>query len=331
MLPYFDEYKVYLSEHMGKVSAETHIMRLVKLDRAEKNLLDMLAEEMFDILEVDKKARATLNAIFGCIELYLKWLDSNYNIPVFNCYYEVKKLKALTLKKNDNDTSKKFFIDFTELKNVLLDAENDYLSTQELEVSEKKLDTIYLKQKMFNAYVTLLWEQMSNDEILSLSLKEAMLIITSKQIVVNEKLVDLSDNEVDFLREAFDVVTKLHREIKYRRDRSKMHKRKFTIETYDNLFNASNTNILKNLKWDALGKSASDPRLQTPNIIKAGIFYKLRKYETENDYVFMGNKGFEVCCNLLNIPLSKTQRYLSEYNKFKRSLENRAKLSVDTI
>lgn len=330
MLPYFEEYKVYLSENMDSASAKTLEMRLIKLNRAEKNLLDMSAEEMADVLEISKKARATLNSVFNTIESYLKWLDGEYKISIYECFYQVKKLKALGLKINGDNAINTFFVNFEELKSVLLKAENDYLATQELEVSNEKLDGIYIKQKMFNAYAVFLWEQMSNDKILNLSLKETMFVITSKQIVVNSKLVDLSDNEVDFIREAFDTVSKLHQDIENRRMKSKVNNRKFTTETYDNLFNASNINILRNLKWNALGKSISDQRLQTLNIIKAGIFYKLSQYETENNYVFYGKKSFEVCSELFGISLSKAQRYVSEYNNFKRSLENKNNI-VDDI
>ena len=328
MLPYFDEYKVYLSEHMGKASVKTHIMRLAKLDRAEKNLLDMSVEEMFNVLEVDKKANATLNAVFGGIETYLKWLNSEYQTPIYDCFYRVKTLNN----SNTSCNSCNYFVDFAELKKFLLKAEENYLQEQEIKVSEKKLDSIYLKQKMFNAYAVLLWKQMKDDEILALSLKETMFVITSKQIVVNEKLVSLTDDEVDFLSEAFDAVSGLHQEIKDRQYKSKtLRKRTLKIEVCDNLFNASNINVLKNLKWNALGNSISDQRLQIPNIIKAGIFYKLRQYEIENNYVFYGNKGIEDCSNLLGISISKAQRYYSEYNKFKRSLENKDKFSVNTI
>lgn len=328
MLPYFGEYKEYLSENYNNDSAKTQIMRLVKLDRAEKNLLDMSAEEMFDIVEVDKKTNSTLNAVYGCIELYLKWLSGNYKLPVYNCSYEMKRLKTITTQKKYTESDRDYFANFTELKTYLLKAEEDYLQEQVRKVSGAKLDGIYIKQKMFNAYTVFLWEQIEDKEMLTLSLEKIMTVITSKQIVIDEKIVELSDDEVDFISEAFDTVTKLHKNIEDRRYRSKVNKRKFTIETYDNLFNASNINILKNLKWDALGNSVSDQRLQIFNIIKAGVFCKLSQYEIKNDYVFCGKKGFEVCSELFNVSLSKAQRYISEYNKFKHSLESKQELPI---
>ena len=329
MLPYFDEYKEYLSENYNKDSVKTQEMRLVKLDRAEKNLLDMSAEEMFVTIEADKKAKSTLYNDCSVIEYYLKWLKDKHNVLIFDCFYQVKLLKYMV---QNNNMSDNYFTNFTELKKVLLKAEKDYLQIQEDKISEKKLDTIYLKQKMFNAYVVLLWEQMKDDEILALSLKETMFAITSKQIVVNEKLVSLADDEVDFLSEAFDTVSKLHQAIEDRRYRSKtVYNRNLKIEAYDNLFNASNINILKNLKWNALGSSNIDKRLQLPNIIKAGAFYKLGQYELENDYVFSGIKSFEVCSEVLGVSLTTAQRLCGEYDNFKRFAESKNNDLSETI
>lgn len=329
MLPYFEEYKEYLLENCNKDSAKTQTMRLVKLDRAEKSLLEMTAEEMFVVIEADKKAKSTLYNECSTIEIYLKWLKNNHNVFIFDCYYQSKKLK-LMIRHNDN-LSDNYFSSFAEMKKVLLQAEEEYLQCQEGNISEEKLDTIYLKQKMFNAYATFSWEQIKDDEMLALSLKETMSIITSKQIVVNKKLISLSDDEVNFISEAFDAVSELHQEIDDRKYRSKIkYNRSLKMEVYDNLFNASNINILKNLKWNALGR-VTDKRLQIQNITKSGIFSKLRQYELENDYIFSGVKSFKVCSDVLGVSITTAQRLCTEYDKFKRSLENKNKDLSETI
>lgn len=316
MLLYFDEYKDYLSANKSKEVTKTILRRLSKLNQAEKSLLEMSSDEIFDAIEADKKAKTTLYGTVVSIENYLKWLTIVYNIPVYDCYYEVKIFKKKA--QNYSNTGKNYFADYAELLNSLLEAERNYLKqTETLGFSEKKIDGIIIKQKMFNAYVTLMWKQLTNDEMLALTTQDVSLLIEAKQILFNGRIIYFTEQETEVLQVALDNVKELHNDIEEKIERAWRKKRRIKLQVYNNLFNTESVNVLTNLRWSSIGSSSTDFRLQLPNILKAGIFSKMKQYEIEND-CSLGQKDVKNCAEMLNVSETTVQRYIVEYGNFKQ-------------
>lgn len=314
MLPYFDEYDKYCENSVG---LRIYSVRLRKLNNIEENVLEMSAEQIADVFKAKETSIATLNGSYSAFEDYLMWLNRTYNESISDIYYQLKRLRKIASNICINNYNEVIFSNFAELKKALLKAEDKYAFMQELELSEKKLDGLYLVQKKFNAYVVFIWNGLTEEEMLKLKLSDILSIIKKKQIVVDDKIYNISDDEIDFLSEIYQIAIDIQKADVYKK---RKYKRKYKAWTYDNLFNTENVGYLKNLSFCALGK-LSDSNLSKWTIKKSGIFYRMYNYEIKNNYSFSLLHSNKACAELFNISNSKAARLVAEYNKFKKSVE----------
>lgn len=317
MLPYFKEYSEYCE---NGVSLRMYSIRLRKLNNIEGNVLKMSAEQIADIINAKKTSMATLNGTYSAFEDYLMWVNRTRNEPIPDIYYQLKRLRKIASNICIDNYNEVIFSNFAELKKALLKAEDEYISMQELELSEKKLNGLYLVQNKYNAYVVFIWNGLTEEEMLKLKLSDILSIIMKKQIVVDDKIYNISDDEIEFLTEAYQSVIDIQETDNDRPYKKGGYKRKRKTWTYDNLFNADNVKYLKDLTFRALGK-LSDSSLSKWTIRKSGMFYQMHNYEIENDYSFSRVHSYKVCAELFDIPISKASRLVNEYNKFRKSVE----------
>ena len=323
MLPYFDEYCNTEKNSYNEVYA----FRLRKLNRVEENVLEMSAEKISDVINAKDLKLATLNAFYSAFQDYLRWVNKTYGVSISDCYYELGKLRDLASESCIENLTETLFSSFSDLKNTLVKEENEYLSIQELELSEKKYENLCLNQKKFNAYTVLAWNGLSSEDMLALKLNEVLAIITSGDIVVNGKAHKISDDEIDFLKDTYYSIIDIQENDKKEFTKKSNYKSKKTAWTYDNLFNTQSQKTLINLSYCALGK-VLDTRLDKTAIKKAGIFNRMYQYEKDNDFSFFGNDGCNAYMQLFNVSLSKAQRIVNEYNKFRKSIE-KAEMNVE--
>ena len=324
MLPYFEEYDKYCE---NSVSLRIYSVRLRKLNNIEENVLEMSAEQIADAFKAKETSIATLNGSYSAFEDYLMWLNRTYNESISDIYYQLKRLRKIASNICIDNYNEVMFSNFEELKKAMLKAENEYISIQEPELSEKRLDGLYLIQKKFNAYVVFIWNGLTEEEILGLTLNDVSSIINKRQIVINDKTYNFSDDEIGFLYEIYQFAIDIQNLDAYKKRGYKGYKRKYKAWTYDNLFNTDKVGYLKNLSFCALGK-LSDLSLSKWVIRKSGIFYRMYNYEIENNYSFSLSHSDEVCAELFNISISKAARLVAEYNKFKKGVE-KSEIKID--
>lgn len=317
MLPYFDE---YCDRCEKSVSLKVYVLRLRKLNVIEENVFDMSAEKIANIIDAKNAKPSTLNAFYSSFEDYLMWVHRTYNVSIADIYYQLNRLRELATKICNSNLDETLFSDFTELKKALSKAEDEYAYMQELELSEKKLNGLYLVQKKFNAYVVFIWNGLTEEEMLKLKLRDILLIIKKKQIVVDDKIYNISDDEIEFLTEAYQSAINIQKIDNDRPYKKRGYKRKRKAWTYDNLFNADNVKYLKDLTFRALGK-LSNLSLSRWTIRKSGMFYQMHNYEIENDYSFSQVHSDKVCAEYFNVSISKACRLVTEYNNFRKSVE----------
>ena len=319
MLPYFEEYSKYCE---NSASLRIYSVRLRKLNNIEENVLEMSAEQIADAIKAKETSMATLNAFYSAFEDYLMWFNRTYNEPIPDIYYQLKRLRKIASNICIDNYNEVIFSNFAELKKALLKAEDEYISIQEPELSEKRLDGLYLIQKKFNAYVVFIWNGLTEEEMLGLTLNDVSSIIIKKQIAVNNKIYYISDDEVDFLNEIYQFAIDIQKLDAYRKRGYKGDKQKHKAWTHDNLFNVNNVKYIKNLSFRALGK-LSNLSLSKSTIRKSGIFHQMYNYEIENDYSFSQVHSDKVCAENFNVPISNSKacRLVSEYNNFRKSIE----------
>lgn len=313
MLPYYDEY----FEKFSNTDLSVYCFRLRELNRIDKDVLKMPAEDIADAINAKEMKISTLNGFYSSFQHYLKWIYEKHNIPISDCFYELKRLRDLASDQCVENLKATLFTSFSELKKVLLQTEEENLLTQELEISEVAYDSLCNDVKKFNAYVVFMWNCMPTEKILEVSISEVGNIIESKQILVGSKNVNISDDEVELLKDAYEMALSLQDDDAKNKQGSRRKRKKWL---YDNLFNTKSVRSLTNLNWKALG-SNPDIRLEKTSIKKAGIFNRMYRYEKENDYIFSGVEGFDTCSKLLEVSLSKAQRLVNEYTKFRKSIE----------
>lgn len=321
MLPYFDE---YCDRCEKSASLKVYVLRLRKLNVIKENVFDMSAEEIVDIIDAKNTKPSTLNAFYSSFDDYLMWVHRTYNVSIADIYYQLNRLRELATKICNSNLNEILFSDFTELKKALLKAEDEESSIKEHELSEQELDTLYLNQKKYNAFIVFVWNGLSDEEMMSLTLKDAITIITSGQITVGDKTYTISEDEKELLNEAYQSIMDIKESEKHRPYKKSRYKRKREDWTYDNLFNTTSKKSLNNFRYLAIGR-VSDPRLNKPTIIKSGIFYRMNQYEKENDYLFFGMEGSETYKKLSGVSSSTAQRIVSEYNEYKQSVEQAKK------
>lgn len=321
MLPYFDE---YCDRCEKSVSLKVYVLRLRKLNVIKENVFDMSAEEIVDIIDAKNTKPSTLNAFYSSFDDYLMWVHRTYNVSIADIYYQLNRLRELATKICNSNLNEILFSDFTELKKALLKAEDEESSIKEHELSEQELDTLYLNQKKYNAFIVFVWNGLSDEEMMSLTLKDIITIITSGQITVGDKTYTISEDEKELLNEAYQSIMDIKESEKHRPYKKSRYKRKREDWTYDNLFNTMSKKSLNNFRYLAIGR-VSDSRLNKPTIIKSGIFYRMSQYEKENDYLFFGMEGSETYKKLSGVSLSTAQRIVSEYNEYKQSVEQAKK------
>lgn len=321
MLPYFDE---YCDRCEKSASLKVYVLRLRKLNVIKENVFDMSAEEIVDIIDAKNTKPSTLNAFYSSFDDYLMWVHRTYNVSIADIYYQLNRLRELATKICNSNLNEILFSDFTELKKVLLKAEDEESSIKEHELSEQELDTLYLNQKKYNAFIVFVWNGLSDEEMMSLTLKDVITIITSGQITVGDKTYTISEDEKELLNEAYQSIMDIKESEKHRPYKKSRYKRKREAWTYDNLFNTTSKKSLNNFRYLAIGR-VSDPRLNKPTIIKSGIFYRMNQYEKENDYLFFGMEGSETYKKLSGVSFSTAQRIVSEYNEYKQSVEQAKK------
>lgn len=306
MLPYWDE---YVSTNEKNI---VYIKRLTKLQEHQKNVLEMSAEDLYTILKMDNKRKTTIDCDISTLRCYLQWIKEVHNIPISNIYYEVDKLVKM---KREAESTPKFFENFEELKTVLIEAEDNYLRIAEDEMTETQYDTICLKQKMNRAYITLLWLQWTDKEMLHFGLQDAVKVLTSKEIMSCGKLVKLSNIQLDFIQDGLDAVL-------YIRDNE--NKSLYRVNA-DNYFNTDSEKSLSNLTFLALNKK-NELRLLKANIKTSGQFFKIHDYEIKNDHYFANSTSeANIICDLLNISSKITaHKILSEYSKWRKDLAKHA-------
>lgn len=317
MLPYFKEYSEYCE---NGVSLRMYSIRLRKLNNIEENVLKMSAEQIADIINAKKTSMATLNGTYSAFEDYLMWVNRTHNEPIPDIYYQLKRLRKIASNICIDNYNEVIFSNFAELKKALLKAEDEYISMQELELSEKKLNGLYLVQNKYNAYVVFIWNGLTEEEMLKLKLSDILSIIMKKQIVVDDKIYNISDDEIEFLTEAYQSAIDIQETDNNRPYKKRGYKRKRKAWTYDNLFNADNVKYLKDLTFRALGK-LSNLSLSRWTIRKSGMFYQMHNYEIENDYSFSQVHSDKVCAEYFNVSISKACRLVTEYNNFRKSVE----------
>lgn len=325
MLPYFKEYSEYCENSVG---LRMYSIRLRKLNNIEENVLKMSAEQIADIIDAKKTSMTTLNGTYSAFEDYLMWVNRIYNEPIPDIYYQLKRLRKIASTICIDNYNEVIFSNFAELKNALLKAEDEYAHMQEFELSEKKLNGLYLIQKKFNAYVVFIWNGLTEEEMLKLKLNDILSIIKEKQIVVDSKIYNISDDEIKLLTEAYQSAIDIQETDNDRPYKKRGYKRKCKAWTYDNLFNASNVKYLKDLTFRALGK-LSNLSLSRWTIRKSGMFYQMHNYEIENDYSFSQVHSDKVCAEHFNISIFKACRLVSEYNNFRKSVE-KAENKIDS-
>ena len=317
MLPYFDEY----NDRCEKSSSlKVYALRLRKLNVIEENVFDMSAEEIADIIDAKNAKPSTLYAFYSSFGDYLMWVHRTYDVSIADIYYQLNRLRELATEICNDNLNETLFSDFTELKKVLLQVEEEIASIKEYELSERELNTLYLNQKKYNAFIVFVWNGLSDEEMMSLTLKDVITIITSGQITVGDKTYTISEDEKELLNESYQSIIDIKESEKHRPYKKNKYKRKREAWTYNNLFNTMSKKSLNNFKYLAIGR-ASDPRLDKPTIIKSGIFYRMNQYEKENDYLFSGMDGFETYKKLFGVSFPTAQRIVSEYNKYKQSVE----------
>lgn len=321
MLPYFDE---YCNRCEKSASLKVYVLRLRKLNVIKENIFDMSAEEIVDIIDAKNTKPSTLNAFYSSFDDYLMWVHRTYNVSIADIYYQLNRLRELATKICNSNLNEILFSDFTELKKALLKAEDEESSIKEHELSEQELDTLYLNQKKYNAFIVFVWNGLSDEEMMSLTLKDVITIITSGQITVGDKTYTISEDEKELLNEAYQSIMDIKESEKHRPYKKSRYKRKREAWTYDNLFNTTSKKSLNNFRYLAIGR-VSDPRLNKPTIIKSGIFYRMNQYEKENDYLFFGMEGSETYKKLSGVSFSTAQRIVSEYNEYKQSVEQAKK------
>lgn len=321
MLPYFDE---YCDRCEKSASLKVYVLRLRKLNVIKENVFDMSAEEIVDIIDAKNTKPSTLNAFYSSFDDYLMWVHRTYNVSIADIYYQLNRLRELATKICNSNLNKILFSDFTELKKALLKAEDEESSIKEHELSEQELDTLYLNQKKYNAFIVFVWNGLSDEEMMSLTLKDVITIITSGQITVGDKTYTISEDEKELLNETYQSIMDIKESEKHRPYKKSRYKRKRKDWTYDNLFNTMSKKSLNNFRYLAIGR-VSDPRLNKPTIIKSGIFYRMNQYEKENDYLFFGMEGSETYKKLSGVSFSTAQRIVSEYNEYKQSMEQAKK------
>lgn len=321
MLPYFDE---YCDRCEKSASLKVYVLRLRKLNVIKENVFDMSAEEIVDIIDAKNTKPSTLNAFYSSFDNYLMWVHRTYNVSIADIYYQLNRLRELATKICNSNLNEILFSDFTELKKALLKAEDEESSIKEHELSEQELDTLYLNQKKYNAFIVFVWNGLSDEEMMSLTLKDVITIITSGQITVGDKTYTISEDEKELLNEAYQSIMDIKESEKHRPYKKSRYKRKREAWTYDNLFNTTSKKSLNNFRYLAIGR-ISDPRLNKPTIIKSGIFYRMNQYEKENDYLFFGMEGSETYKKLSGVSFSTAQRIVSEYNEYKQSMEQAKK------
>ena len=162
---------------------------------------------------------------------------------------------------------------------------------------------------------------MPEEDMLKLSLKDIETILDSKQLNINNSNVTLSDAELIMIREAYDVMIDMRDQDKEKQIRGRGISSKFKC---DNLFNTTSLSKLRNLKWEALGSSTDDIRLEKPSIKKAGLFNKIYQYEQKNDYTFVNTMdGYKAYCEIFNeTSRGIAQRNVNEYISFRKGVEN---------
>lgn len=321
MLPYFDE---YCDRCEKSASLKVYVLRLRKLNVIKENVFDMSAEEIVDIIDAKNTKPSTLNAFYSSFDDYLMWVHRTYNVSIADIYYQLNRLRELATKICNSNLNEILFSDFTELKKALLKAEDKESSIKEHELSEQELDTLYLNQKKYNAFIVFVWNGLSDEEMMSLTLKDVITIITSGQITVGDKTYTISEDEKELLNEAYQSIMDIKESEKHRPYKKSRYKRKREAWTYDNLFNTTSKKSLNNFRYLAIGR-VSDPRLNKPTIIKSGIFYRMNQYEKENDYLFFGMEGSETYKKLSGVSFSTAQRIVFEYNEYKQSVEQAKK------
>lgn len=321
MLPYFDE---YCDRCEKSVSLKVYVLRLRKLNVIKENVFDMSAEEIVDIIDAKNTKPSTLNAFYSSFDDYLMWVHRTYNVSIADIYYQLNRLRELATKICNSNLNEILFSDFTELKKALLKAEDEESSIKEHELSEQELDTLYLNQKKYNAFIVFVWNGLSDEEMMSLTLKDVITIITSGQITVGDKTYTISEDEKELLNEAYQSIMDIKESENHRPYKKSRYKRKREDWTYDNLFNTTSKKSLNNFRYLAIGR-VSDPRLNKPTIIKSGIFYRMNQYEKENDYLFFGMEGSETYKKLSGVSFSTAQRIVFEYNEYKQSVEQAKK------
>lgn len=321
MLPYFDE---YCNRCEKSASLKVYVLRLRKLNVIKENIFDMSAEEIVDIIDAKNTKPSTLNAFYSSFDDYLMWVHRTYNVSIADIYYQLNRLRELATKICNSNLNEILFSDFTELKKALLKAEDEESSIKEHELSEQELDTLYLNQKKYNAFIVFVWNGLSDEEMMSLTLKDVITIITSGQITVGDKTYTISEDEKELLNEAYQSIMDIKESEKHRPYKKSRYKRKREAWTYDNLFNTTSKKSLNNFRYLAIGR-VSDPRLNKPTIIKSGIFYRMNQYEKENDYLFFGMEGSETYKKLSGVSFFTAQRIVSEYNEYKQSVEQAKK------
>lgn len=317
MLPYYKEYQ----EHIMRTepSKRVYIRRLSSLESAEKNIIDMSADDIIKITELKNKKNNTIAATISALRLYLRWIYNKYNISIADILYETNKVQSCVREIQKNSPECNYFNNFSELKTVLLNMEEEYLLLKEDIVSETAYDTIYVNQKKFNAYTVFLWNQINVDDIVNMTSKDTADIIANKKI----KDINLSDDEIEFLNECY----KEFLTIKYDETPKSNQRRKNKIYKFrhDNIFNTDNGKYLINLKSKALGEiGKTDIRLNQNNIRKSGVFYKIHQYEMENDIVFTRTlSNCDECRKLLNVNVSNCQIYkiINDYIDYREVLE----------
>lgn len=320
MVPYFEEYCQHIIEK--NPSFGNYALRISCLNKVEKNIFDMSAEEIADAVEADKKKITTLNALYGVLCDYYRWVNKTYDLSIKDSFYEVNRLKSIVSNIKTESGKDEYFTTFSELKQALTQAEEDYLILQESELSEKMYESLVVRQKKFNVFNVFLWEQLTTDDMISITLSDARNIISTKQLTVNGKSIELSDEEIQFIDDLYSEILELQAQDE-QNSIKRQYKRKTKNWTYDNLFNSEKKSSFVNLKWNAMGASIQDVRLEAPNVKKAGMFNKMYQYERKNDYVFSGDmNSAETYARIFNTSVTKAYRMVSEYNKFRQSIEN---------
>ncbi len=325
MLPYFKEYCEYCENN---ASLRIYSVRLRKLNNIDEDVLEMSAEQIANAINAKASSITTLNGTYSAFEDYLMWLNRTYNEPIPDVYYQLKRLRKIASNICIDNYNEVIFSNFAELKKALLKAEDEYISIQELELSERSLNGLYLVQKKFNAYVVFIWNGLTEEEMLKLKLNDILSIIKEKQIVVDGKIYNISDDEIRLLTEAYQSAIDIQETDNNRPYKKRGYKRKRKAWTYDNLFNASNVKYLKDLTFRALGK-LSNLSLSRWTIRKSGMFYQMHNYEMENDYSFSQVHSDKICAEYFNMSITKACRLVAEYNNFRKSVE-KAENKIDS-